>query len=118
MFEYHHSDPFILSSLCPYSSSLVTFALRIGGTLDPEFLDQCQITDKKLEKEIQELKPTPIQYEFLSSNFNYQEELFLDIDISYNKQFFHSSQFKQYNSWLEYQHQWNIICPFNDDLII
>lgn len=117
MFEYYHFDPFILSSSCPYSSSLVTSAIRIGGTLDPEFLNQCHIIDKKLEKKIGQLKQTPIKYE-LSPNFIYQEELFLDIDISNKKQFFDSSEFKQYNSWLENQHQWNILCSFNNDIII
>jgi len=60
MFEYHHSDPFILSSSCPYSRSLVDFAQRVGGILDPEFLVQCQITDKNIEKLINELKQISI----------------------------------------------------------
>jgi len=57
MFEYHR---FILSSLCPYSCSLVDFAFRIGGILDPEFLVRCQVIDKNIEKLINELKQISI----------------------------------------------------------
>jgi hypothetical protein len=118
MFEYHHSDRFILSSLCPYSCSLVDFALRIGGILDPEFLVQCQITDKNIEKLINQLKQIPIKYQLISSNFDYQQEIYLDMDISNKKQFLNSNEFKQYNSWLNDQNQWNLSVHFNDDLII
>ncbi|CAF3166979.1 unnamed protein product [Rotaria socialis] len=120
MFEHHHhhADQYILSSLCPFSCSIVTTALRIGGILDPEFLLQCQITDKKLQKKIDGLKQIPLKYEPLSSIFDYQEELFLDMDLPYKRKFYDSCEFKQYNSWLNDQNHWNIIHTFNDDLII
>jgi hypothetical protein len=118
MFEHRHSDPFILSSSCPYSCSLVNFAVRLGGILDPEFLDQCQITDQKFEKLIHGLKQIPLKYDFISSNSDYQEELFLDMGIPYKKKFFDSWEFQQYNSWLNNQNQWNFISTFNEDLII
>ncbi len=118
MFEQRYAERFILSSLCPDSCSLVALAFRIGGILDPEFLDQCQIMDTKLQKSIHELKQIPLKYQSGLENYHYQEELFLDIDIPYKKQFFDSWEFKQYNSWLNYQNQWNIISTFNDDLII
>jgi hypothetical protein len=116
--EGYYSDRYILSSLCPYSCSLVDFACRLGGILDPEFLNQCEITDKNLQKSIQQLKQIPLKYDLEFSNHNYQEEIFLDMDIPYKKQFFDSWEFKQYNSWLIDQNQWNQIYTFNDDLII
>lgn len=119
MFEHHYSDQYILSSLCPYSCSIVTFANRIGGILDPEFLTLCQIADGKLRKKIDELKQIPLKFESSSlSKFDYQEELFLDIDIPYQKQFYDSWEFKQYNAWLNDENQWNLIDTFNDDIII
>jgi hypothetical protein len=108
-----HSDPFILSSACPYSCSLVNFALQIGGILDPEFLVQCQIKDKKLQKKIDELKQVPLTYNPSSSNFDYQEELYLDMDIQNKKHFRNPWEFKQYNSWLSNHYQWNTFYPFN-----
>ncbi|CAF0804618.1 unnamed protein product [Rotaria sordida] len=118
MFEYSHPDQYILSSLCPYSCSIVDFALRIGGILDPEFLIQCKITDKKLKKQIDGLKQIPLQFEPLPSTFDYQEELFLDMGIPDKKNFYNSWEFKQYNSWLHDEYQWNIMDILNDDLII
>ncbi|CAF0735128.1 unnamed protein product [Adineta steineri] len=121
MYDYHHVDPFILSSSCPQSSSLVTCAHRIGGIIDPDFLLQCQIVDKNFEKEINQLKQIPIKYDLLPLNNNnneYQEDLFLDIGIPYKKHFFNSLEFKQYNSWLIDENQWNIPYTINDDLII
>ncbi|UJR38472.1 hypothetical protein I4U23_031140 [Adineta vaga] len=119
MFAYQHYDPIILSSSCPQSSSLVTCAFRIGGKIDPEFLLQCQITDKILEKKIDQLKSTPINYELLpSSNSTFEEELFLDIDLQDTTSFFNRLDFQHYNSWLINSNCWNMIYSFNDDLII
>ncbi|CAF0873134.1 unnamed protein product [Rotaria sp. Silwood1] len=118
MFEYCQPDRYILSSLCPYSCSIVAFALRMGGILDPEFLNQCQITDKRLKEQIDGLKQIPLKFEPLPSTFDYQEELFLDMGIPYKQQFYDSWEFRQYNSWLNDGYQWNINDTLNDDLII
>lgn len=119
MVEYYCSDPFILSSSCPYSRSLIAFAYRLGGILDPEFLNQCKVTDKNFQKSLNELKQIPLKYDSTPSDYQYQEELFLDIDIPYKKKQFHNSyQFRRYNSWLTNENQWNIIPDFNGDLII
>ena len=117
MFEYRHIDPFILSSSCPYSCSLVSFASRVGGILDPDFLSQCQITDKNFEKLINNLKQIPLKYEYLSLNIIDQQEIFLDMDIQYNKQFMNLLEFKQYNLWLNNQKK-NFFYFDNDELII
>ena len=114
MFE----ERLILSSSCPYSCSLIAFANRLGGTLDPQFLIQCEIIDQKLKKSIDQLKSIPLTYYFPSSTYDYQEELFLDMDIPFKQKFFDSCQFQQYNSWLNDSNQWNRIYTFNDDLII
>jgi hypothetical protein len=116
MFE--EGDRFILSSLCPYSRSLVDFAGRLGGILDPEFLNQCEITDKKFQKSIEQLKQIPLKYDLGYANHNYHEELFLDMDIPFQKRFFDSWEFKHYNSWLINPNHWNKIYVLNDDLII
>jgi hypothetical protein len=116
MFE--EGDRYILSSLCPYSRSLLDFACRLGGILDPEFLSQCDITDKRFQKSIEQLKQVPLKYDLGYAHQLYPEEIFLDIDVSTQKQFFDSWEFKQYNSWLINPNHWNKIYTFNDDLII
>ena len=101
MFD-HPADPYVLSSSCPCSCSLVKFALRLGGSLDPQFLLRCQITDKKFEAMLGELKPVPLNYEPFSSNYDYQEELFLDMDLlDKSKRFAQPWQFQQqYHPWM------------------
>lgn len=118
MFNHHHSDQYILSSSCPYSCSVVAFALRIGGVLDPEFLLQCQIADKKLQKLIDGLKQIPLKYESSSSNVGFQEEIFLDMDMPYKKTFYDQWEFKQHNAWLNDQNQWNLLYTWNEDIIL
>ena len=115
MFEV--GDRFILSSLCPYSRSLVNFACRLGGVLDPEFLNQCEITDKNLQNSIEQLKQIPLKYDSGCANSNYTEELFLDMDISPEKRFFDSWEFRSYNSWLTNPNHWNRIDMLDDVLI-
>ncbi|CAF1350985.1 unnamed protein product [Adineta ricciae] len=90
----------------------------MGGKIDPEFLLQCQITDKIYEKKIDQLKPIPITYDFLPSNLQSSEELFIDIGIEDNRQFYNRFEFQHYNSWLINPNRWNIIYSFTDDLII
>ena len=118
MFD-HRSTAYILSSSCPSSRSLVDFARRIGGILDPDFLIHCQITDGELQKAIRGLKQIPLNYDSATtSNLHDQRELFLDMDVSKRKQFVDPWQFKRYNAWLERQCHWNPIYPIRDDLII
>ena len=118
MFASTYSNRYILSSSCPYSRSLVDFAARIGGILDPKFLMQCEITDRKLQKMIEGLKQIPLNCESLSTSFNFQEELYLDMDIPYQTSFYDSWQFRQHNSWLNNRNQRRLSSKFKDDLII
>lgn len=97
MFDYP-ADPYVLSSSCPCSCSLVKFAQRVGGSLDPDFLLRCQITDKKFAKMLGELKPVPLNYEPFTSNYDYQEELFLDMALlDKPKHFAQPWQFEQFH---------------------
>jgi len=114
--DTHH--PIVLSSQCPFSCSLIQFADRIGGTLDPAFVDQCQFIDGNLRQSIRQLKQIPLKYEIRPTNWNFEREIFLDIDIAHSTQFFNSKDFQQYNCWLNDPYQWNLISSFNEDLII
>ena len=118
MLTYLHDDPIVLSSSCPHSSSLVTCAVRMGGKIDPDFLLQCQITDKILEEKIAQLKPIAINYDCLPANFGSPDELFLDMGVPEQRRFFNHMDFQRYNSWLTNPSRWNTIYTFNDDLII
>jgi len=118
MFEQYQYDPFILSSVCPSSCALVAFALRLGGTIDPEFLHQCRIMDPKFQKAINALKAIPLNFEPLSTYVGYQEDIFLDMDAPNTSQFYDPWAFKQYNSWIGIHNQWDTTYPFNNDIII
>ncbi len=118
MFDYRQSDSYILSSACPSSCALVAFALRLGGRIDPEFLLQCQIMDPKFEKSVNALKAIPLNFEPLSTNFGYQEDIFLDMDASNTTQFYDPWEFKQYNSWIGSPEQWNSTQAINHDIVI
>ena len=62
MFAAHRQlDPFILSSACPYSCGLIEFAVRLGGTIDSEFLEQCQIIDFKSSEKDRCIKTNSIE---------------------------------------------------------
>jgi hypothetical protein len=118
MFAYYQADPFVLSSLCPYSCSVVAYALRLGGTIDPAFLLQCQITDPKFQKAVDGLKAVPLNYETPASNYEYQEDIYLDMDAPDASQFIDPWQFKQYNSWVGSADQWNSTYGDTSDMII
>lgn len=117
-FEQNAIHPIILSSQCPDSRSLIQFANRIGGSLDPQFLNQCQFIDQNLQKSIKQLKQIPIQYEIQPKNYHFEQEIFLDLDIAHKRQFFNSKDFQQYNCYLNDPYQWNLIYTFNEDLFI
>ena len=118
MFANRHSEPFTLSSECPYSCSLVAFALRLGGTIDPAFLIQCQILDPKLQKAIDQLKPIPLTYESSPSTLYDQEDLYLDMDVPAATPFIDPWQFEEYNAWTNSPDQWNSSYALTDDLVI
>jgi hypothetical protein len=117
MFHYHY-DPLILSSVCPYSCAVVAFAARLGGTIDPEFLEQCRIMDPKFQKSIDALKPIPLDFQSSTMNIGYQEDIFLDMAVDDTQQFYDSWGFKQHNSWLGSQDQWNSTYADNHDILI
>jgi len=118
MFHPYLYDPFRLSSGCPYSCSVVAYASRIGGAIDPEFLMQCQIMDPKFQKAVDGLKPIPWKFETPLSNYDYQEDIFLDMGAPNARQFYDPWEFKQHNSWLGSQDQWDSTYAINDDIII
>jgi hypothetical protein len=118
MFAHRQSDPFILTSVCPSSCALVAFALRLGGTIDPEFLLQCQILDPKFQKAVDSLKAVPLTFEPLSTNYGYQEDIFLDMDASNSAQFYDPWEFKQHNTWIGSHNQWDSTYAVNDDIVI
>ncbi|CAF1026229.1 unnamed protein product [Adineta steineri] len=111
-------DPYVLSSVCPYSCAIVSFALQVGGTIDPEFLMQCQIADPKFEKAVNALKPVPLKFEAPLEHFNYQEDIFLDMGAPNQQQFYDAWAFKQYNTWVGSQDQWNSTYDIGSDIII
>jgi hypothetical protein len=117
MFDYQY-DPFILSSVCPYSCAVVAFALRLGGTIDPEFLQQCRIMDPKFQKALSGLKPIPLNFQSSPMDLGYQEDIFLDMNADDTKQFYDPHEFKQYNSWLGSPNQWESTYGDNRDIII
>jgi hypothetical protein len=114
----YQSEPFILTSVCPSSCALVAFALRLGGTIDPDFLLQCQILDPKFQKAIDGLKAVPLNFQSPSYNYGYHEDIFLDIDASNSTQFYDSWAFKQHNTWIGSANQWDSTYALNDDIII
>ncbi len=118
MFAHPQSDPFVLSSVCPSSCALVAFALRLGGTIDPDFLLQCQILDPKFQKSVDALKAVPLKFEPPPSSYGYQEDIFLDIDSSNGAHFYDSWSFKQHNTWIGSSNQWDSTYAPNDDIII
>lgn len=118
MFNYHQTDPYFLSSLCPSSCALVAFALRLGGTIDPEFLLQCQIMDPKIQKSLDALKPIPLKFETPSSYFGHQQDMFLDMGASNTEQFYDPWEFKQFNSWVGSSDHWNSIYDVDNDIVI
>jgi hypothetical protein len=118
MSDNRHLDPFILSSSCPYSCSLVEFAVRLGATIDPDFLLQCQVADPKLQTKIETLKATPWSYETPLSMFSNQDDVYLDMDASDTASFFDSWQFQEYNAWYDTPAQWDSISAPTDDLLI
>jgi len=118
MFAHHQSDPFILSSVCPSSCALIAFALRLGGTIDPEFLMQCQIMDPKIQKAVDGLKAIPLNFETPLTNLGYQEDIFLDMGAINTTQFYDPWEFKEYNSWIGSPSQWDSTYALNNDLII
>ncbi|CAF0962958.1 unnamed protein product [Rotaria sordida] len=118
MFDSYHYDPYLLSSTCPYSCGLVQFALRIGGTIDPEFLSQCQIMDPKFQKAVDELKPIPLKFETPSDHYDYQADIYLDMDASNATNFYNSWDFNEYNSWLGSTDPWHLMDNVDNDIII
>lgn len=113
------SDGYVLSSSCPISCSLVTFASRVGGILDPNFLLHCRIVDQDLQKKIDQLKQIPLNYESSHPmSYPYQEEMFLDMDTLNHKQFHDPWEFQKYNPWLTNQCVWNTEYYPEEDLII
>ncbi|CAF2597992.1 unnamed protein product [Rotaria sp. Silwood2] len=118
MFDYYQSDPYVLSSVCPYSCGLVQFALRIGGTIDPDFLNQCQIMDPKFQNAIDGLKSIPLKFEAPSESYGYQEDIYLDMDARNAKDFYNAWDFKEYNSWLGTTDQWESMEDVDNDIVI
>lgn len=118
MVDYHQAEPFFMSSICPYSCALVRFALRLGGTIDPEFLLQCQIQDKKFQTAVAALKPVPLIFEGPSAYVDYQQDIFLDMNISNGNQFYDPVEFKEYNSWLGSSDQLNATYGTHNDIFI
>lgn len=111
-------EPLILSSSCPYSCSLAAFALKLGATIDPEFLLQCQIADPKFQQRIDGLKSIPLVYETPSRYFLEQENLYLDMGTPEHTSFVDPWEFKEYNAWFDTPDQWNSINTPIDDLRI
>ncbi|CAF1072428.1 unnamed protein product [Rotaria sp. Silwood1] len=118
MFNYYESNPYELSSVCPYSRGLVQFASRLGGTIDPEFLNLCQIMDPKFQKAVDELKPIPLKFEVPSEYYGYQEDIYLDIDPRSATDFYNEWEFKEHNSWLGYTNPWNSMDDVDNDIFI
>lgn len=118
MYSHYQYEPLILSSVCPSSCAVVAFALRLGGTIDPEFLMQCQISDPKFQKSVDALKAIPLNFEPMSTNYGYQEEMFLDMDAPDASQFYDPWAFKQYNTWIGSSNQWESTYGINNDIII
>lgn len=119
MFEhYYQYNPIRLSSVCPHSCALVAFALRVGGTIDPEFLMQCEIMDPKFRQMVNGLKPIPLSFDPSYSNFDYQEDIFLDMSVQNARQFYDPLEFKQYNSWIGSDEQFDSTYGRSDDIII
>jgi len=118
MFAHQPYYPFILSSVCPSSCALVAFALRLGGKIDPEFLMQCRIMDPKFQKAVDALKAIPLDFGPSSTNFGYEEDIFLDIDAPDTSQFYDPWAFKQYNSWIGSPDQWNSTYGVHNDIVI
>jgi len=118
MFEQHQYDPYILSSVCPSSCALVAFAVRLGGTIDPDFLLQCQIMDPTFKKTVNALKAIPLNFEPLLTNVGYQEDIFLDMDAPNASQFYDPWAFKQYNSWIGSHNQFDSTYALNNDIFI
>ncbi len=118
MFDQRQFDPFILGSACPSSCALVKFALRLGGTIDPEFLLQCQIMDPKFQQDIDKLKAIPLNFEPLTTIYRQQDDMFLDIDAANTAHFYDPWEFKQHNTWIGSPNQWDSTYAINDDIII
>ena len=113
------SDGYILSSACPLSRSLVAFASRVGGVLDPHFLLHCRIVDPDLQKKIDQLKQVPLSYGSSSATaYPHQEELFLDMDSSGHHQFHDPWQFRQHNPWFNNRSHWDACYYDNQDIVI
>ncbi|CAM4775145.1 unnamed protein product [Rotaria magnacalcarata] len=102
MVDYHQSDPFVMSS----------------GTIDPEFLIQCQIADPKFQNSVDALKSIPLKFETPSTYFSNQEDIFLDMGAPNANDFYDPWQFNEYNSWLGSSDQWDSTYDVNNDLVI
>ncbi|UJR07693.1 hypothetical protein I4U23_011978 [Adineta vaga] len=119
MFAQFHYDPYVLCSACPSACSVLAFASRVGGTIDPEFLMQCQIADPKFKKAVDALKPVPLKFESTADHYNYQEHVFLDLGAPNPTQFYDPWEFKQFNSWIGSYDQLNSTLGFDStDIII
>ena len=118
MYDHGQSSMFQLGSACPSSCALAAFAMKLGATIDPDFLMQCQLMDPKYEKLINGLKPIPLNFEPPESIYGQQMDIYLDIDAQDASHFYDSWQFKQHNSWIGSPEQWNTTYGNHDDLII
>ncbi|CAF1326292.1 unnamed protein product [Adineta ricciae] len=118
MFAQYHCEPYQFSSACPCACSVVAFAARVGGKIDPEFLMQCQILDPKFQKAVDSLKAVPLNFEATSDYYNYQENIFIDIGAPNPTQFYDPWQFKQFNSWIGSGEQLHSTLGFDSNDIV